>query len=118
MITVDAGVTVLCIEQLLTKAVDVYTTEKQAFDKQLSTQETAPVITGDNEEPLSPCHPAPTVTVEPSSSARLVGPLAPEQTSQDGEEKGMAGEGGRASREDEKNEETKPGNTLIEDVSQ
>ena len=98
--------------------------EKQAFDRLLSpsAQETAPVILGDNEDPLSPSHLAPSIAVEPSSSARLQGPL---HISQEGEEEGGAGAGGgggtggeTGSADEKKEEDTKPGNTLVEHVSQ
>ena len=97
--------------------------EKQAFDRLLSpsAQETAPVIAGDSEEPLSPSHLAPSITVDPSSSARLQGPLkiSQEGGEEGGEEGGAGGGGGGAGSEDEKTEEdTKPGNTLAENVRQ
>ena len=69
------GITVLSVEQLVSKAVDAYLTEKRALEKQLSfsTHGGAPLIEEDNELHVRAMSITPAITVDPCSSAALVG---------------------------------------------
>ena len=65
-----ADVYVISVEQLLSKVVETYLSEKHALEKQLSSSLDVPVAAGDVESHLGPAitvQPSSTVTVEPST---------------------------------------------------
>lgn len=61
---------IISVEQLLSKVVETYLSEKHALEKQLSPSLDVPVTAGDVESHLGPAitvQPSSTVTVEPST---------------------------------------------------
>ena len=79
-----ADVYVISVEQLLSKVVETYLTEKHALEKQLSSSLDVPVAAGDVESHLGPAitvQPSSTVTVEPSTDNH---PHSEEQKEEEG----------------------------------
>jgi len=66
-----AGVYVLSVDQLISKAVEIFLSEKHTLEKQISSSLDAPVVPGESESPVTPTV-TPTVTVHPSSSVAVV----------------------------------------------
>ena len=65
---------VISVEQLLSKVVETYLSEKHALEKQLCSSLDVPVAAGDVESHLTPAtnvQPSSTVTVEPSTDDHL-----------------------------------------------
>ena len=58
---------VLSVDQLLSKAVETFLSEKHTLEKQISSSLDAPIIPGDSESPTTPI-----ITVQPSSSVAVV----------------------------------------------
>ena len=79
-----ADVYVISVEQLLSKVVETYLSEKHALEKQLSPSLDIPVAAGDVESHLGPAitvQPSSTVTVEPSTDDH---PHSEEQKEEEG----------------------------------
>ena len=79
-----ADVYVISVEQLLSKVVETYLSEKHALEKQLSSSLDVPVAAGDVESHLGPAitvQPSSTVTVEPSTDNH---PHSEEQKEEEG----------------------------------
>ena len=57
---------VISVEQLLSKVVETYLSEKHDLEKQLSSSLDVPVTAGDVDSPLTP-----TITVQPSSTVAV-----------------------------------------------
>ena len=79
-----ADVYVISVEQLLSKVVETYLSEKHDLEKQLSSSLDVPVAAGDVDSPLTPTitvHPSSTVTVEPSTDGH---PHSEEQKEEEG----------------------------------
>lgn len=65
---------VISVEQLLSKVVETYLSEKHDLEKQLSSSLDVPVTAGDVDSPLTPTitvHPSSTVAVEPSTTVAV-----------------------------------------------
>ena len=79
-----ADVYVISVEQLLSKVVETYLSEKHALEKQLNSSLDIPVAAGDVESHLGPAitvQPSSTVTVEPSTDDH---PHSEEQKEEEG----------------------------------
>ena len=75
---------VISVEQLLSKVVETYLSEKHDLEKQLSSSLDVPVAAGDVDSPLTPTitvHPSSTVAVEPSTDGH---PHREEQKEEEG----------------------------------
>ena len=75
---------VISVEQLLSKVVETYLSEKHDLEKQLSSSLDVPVAAGDVDSPLTPTitvHPSSTVAVESSTDGH---PHSEEQKEEEG----------------------------------